>query len=237
MPDREVQMNLLPKQLPRLPHFEFAAVTIPAQEIGGDFYDFISTGERTCEIVVADVAGKGLSAALLATLGKGVLYGQAIQVNSPLEQITHSNRVLRSCVPRKSFITMLLALVDADTRTVTISNAGHCYPLLYRSALKKTELLRVPGMPLNFTDTLICQEQTIAFQPNDYLILYSDGVTEAQSGSQEMYGIDHLQTLIDSSGEIDPGLLMQKIIDAVKLFSKGVPQSDDITLVILKATE
>jgi sigma-B regulation protein RsbU (phosphoserine phosphatase) len=234
---REVQMNLLPKHLPRVPHFEFAASTIPAQEIGGDFYDFISMGEKICEVVVADVAGKGLSAALLATLGKGVLYGQAIQLSSPLEQITHSNRVLRSCIPRKSFITMLLALVDAETRTVTLSNAGHCYPLLYRAELKKTELLRVPGMPLNFTDTLICQEQKITFRPHDCLILYSDGVTEAQNGSQEMYGVERLQSLIDSSGEIAPGILMQKILDEIKLFSKGVPQSDDITLLILKATD
>lgn len=234
---REVQMNLLPKQLPRLPHFEFAAATIPAQEIGGDFYDFISTDGQTCEVVVADVAGKGLSAALLATLGKGVLYGQAIQVNSPLEQIHHSNRVLRSCIPRKSFITMLLALVDADSRTVTISNAGHCNPLFYQAAAGTTELLRVRGMPLNFTEQLVCEERRIEFRPNDLLVLYSDGVTEAQSGMKEMFGVERLQAFIDANGTAAPGILMQKILDEIRLFSKGVPQSDDITLLILKATD
>ncbi len=232
---REVQMNLLPKELPRLTGFEFAASTTPAQEIGGDFYDFISLGEQDCEVLIADVAGKGLSAALLASLGKGVLYAQAIQRYAPQDQIKHTNNVLRASIPRKSFITMLVACLDARDRSVTLSNAGHCYPLVYRNADHRAEMLEVRGMPLNFTDVLMVQERKIPMESGDILVLYSDGVNEAQNGVQEMFGIDRLRAVIEAGGEQPPPTLLQSILDEIRLFSKGVPQSDDITVLILKA--
>lgn len=233
---REVQMNLLPKQLPILSHFEFAAKTIPAQEIGGDFYDFITRGTNFCEIVIADVAGKGLPAALLATLGKGVLYAHALQQLPLGDQIRQTNAILRGSIARKSFITMLLVSIDSDQRSLTVSNAGHCYPILYRSAQRKAEILEVRGMPLNFTDELQCNECHITLQPNDCLVLFSDGVNEAQNSGQELYGNERLQSLVETAGDQPAALLMQKILDEVKVFSRGVPQSDDITLMVLRAT-
>ncbi len=233
---REVQMNLLPKQLPQLPHFEFAARTIPAQEIGGDFYDFITDGKTTCEIVIADVAGKGLSAALLATLGKGVLYAHALQKLSPQEQIKNTNSILRSSIARKSFITMLLVSIDTEKRYLNISNAGQCYPILYRFSERKAKVLEVRGMPLNFTDDLMCTEQRVTLEPNDCMVIYSDGINEAQNSAQELFGVDRLESLINASGEQPAALLLQKILDEVKVFSRGVPQTDDITVVVVRST-
>jgi sigma-B regulation protein RsbU (phosphoserine phosphatase) len=233
---REVQMNLLPKQLPHLPRFEFAAKTIPAQEIGGDFYDFITRGDNFCEIVIADVAGKGLPAALLATLGKGVLYAHALQQLPLRDQLLRTNAILRGSIARKSFITMLLMSIDTDQRSITVSNAGHCYPIIYRSAARKAEILEIRGMPLNFTDALQCTECQLLLEPNDCVVLFSDGVNEAQNSTQELFGIERLQSLIEASGDQPAALLLQKILDEIKVFSKGIPQSDDVTLMVLRAT-
>ncbi len=232
---REVQTNLLPKQVPQLPNFQIAARTIPAQEIGGDFYDFIRMDENRYEVVVADVAGKGLPAALLATLGKGVLYAHALQNPSPKVHLKQSNLILRGSVQRKSFITMLLAVADSDARSMTISNAGQCYPLLFRKRTGATEVLTIKGMPLNFTDDIMCDECTLQMEPGDCMVLYSDGVSEAQNSMREFFGEERIQAIVTQHAHGPAEFLLQKIIDEVKLYSKGIPQSDDITVIVVKA--
>ncbi|MDI6767836.1 MAG: PP2C family protein-serine/threonine phosphatase [Bacteroidota bacterium] len=231
---REVQMNLLPKQLPNVPNFEFAPNTIPAKEIGGDFYDIIKVNNISYEIIVADVAGKGLSAALLATLGKGVLCAQVMQHGSLQTQLKQSNTILRGSIPHKSFITLLLATISPESRTVTIANAGHCYPLLYHNDRKIVETLTIKGMALNISDDLKCEERTITMQPNDCLVLYSDGVDDAQSITREFFGTERMVNVIQSCGQCSADAILQKIIDEIKLFTKGVSQFDDITLFVIK---
>ena len=165
-----------------------------------------------------------------------MLYAQAIQRYSPQDQIKLTNSVLRASIPRKSFITMLVAVLDGRDRSVTLSNAGHCYPVVYRSGEHRAETLEVRGMPLNFADALMVQERKIPMEPGDILVLYSDGVNEAQNGIQELFGLDRLRTVIEAGGEQPPPTLLQNILDEIRLFSKGVPQSDDITVLILKAS-
>ena len=232
---REVQMNLLPKSLPQIANFQFAATTLPAKEIGGDFYDIIKVDNDVYEIIVADVAGKGLPAALLATLGKGVLCSQVVSQNSLSTQLKLSNRILRTSIPHKSFITMLLTAVAPQTRTVTIANAGHCYPLLYKNSSKKVEIVEVRGMALNLTDEHKCETKEIQMEPSDCLLLYSDGVDEAQSITQEFFGIERLVNVMQRHAHETADVLMQKIIEEVRLFSKGASQSDDITLFVIRA--
>lgn len=232
---REVQMNLLPKQLPNVLNFEFAAKTVPAKEIGGDFYDIIKVDDTSYEIVIADVAGKGLPAALLATLGKGVLCAQVLQHGSLQTQLKQSNAILRGSIPHKSFITLLIASIFPVSRTVKIANAGHCYPLLYHDDRKIVETLIIKGMALNISDDLQCEERTITMQPNDCLVLYSDGVDDAQNITREFFGADRMVNVIQSHGQSSANTILQKIIDEIELFSKGVSQFDDITLLILKA--
>ena len=234
---REVQMNLLPKQLPSVPNFEFAANTIPAKEIGGDFYDIIKFDNNSYEIIVADVAGKGLPAALLATLGKGILCSQVLQHLPLRAQLKQSNTILRGSIPHKSFITLLLASVFPESRTVTIANAGHCYPLLYHSNAKTVEILSIKGMALNISDDLKCEERSITMQPNDCLVMYSDGVDDSQNIMQEFFGVDRLVSIVQSCAEASADEIVKRIIDEITLFSKGVSQFDDITLLVVKAKE
>lgn len=233
---REVQINLLPKQLPQVVNFEFAARTIPAKEIGGDFYDVIKVDSSSYQIVVADVAGKGLPAALLATLGKGVLCAQVMQHRSLLTQLKQSNIILRGSVPHKSFITLLLGAIYPESRTMTIANAGHCLPLFYHHKERLVETINVRGMALNLADDLRCEECTLMLKPNDCMVLYSDGVDEAQNIMQEFYGVERLKAVVKENGSRSAEELLQHILDEIKTFTKGVAQSDDITLMVVKAT-
>lgn len=233
---REVQMSLIPRQLPVMDNFEFAACTIPAQEVGGDLFDFIRLDPHRLEIVIADVAGKGLPAALLATLIKGVLFSQSMQGHSPQVHLKGSNRIVRSNFPRKAFITALLAQVDSHARTVTIANAGHCYPLLYRSKGRTVSALPVRGMALNFGDSILCEERTLQMEHGDALVLYSDGVSEAEDKNEEFFGVERLEKVVAHHGGETAQDLMERIHGEVKSFSGGVAQHDDITIVVLKAT-
>ena len=231
---REVQMSLLPRKLPVLPNFEFSARTIPAREVGGDYYDFIMLDGNRCEVVIADVAGKGLTAALLAAMGKGVIFAESMQHESPRQQLQGSNHILRQNFPRKSFVTMLLSVIDAEKRTVTISNAGHCYPFLYRHRTSSCELIVVKGMALNFADEIQCDEQSISLDVGDCLVLYTDGVNEAQDKKGEFFGIEKLQSLIVQHAQGAPEALIHNIVEDIKHFSKDTQQSDDITLLVVK---
>jgi sigma-B regulation protein RsbU (phosphoserine phosphatase) len=234
---REVQMNLLPKQLPTVPHFELAATTIPALEVGGDFYDVIRLDGNACEVVIADVAGKGLPASLLATLAKGVVCAQAMQQPSPKLQLERSNVLLRGSVPRKSFITMLLAFIDPDRRTVTVANAGHCFPVLFRAGSGTVEPLPVRGMAVNVSDALVCEERVVPLDPGDCLLLYSDGVTEAMDLQQELFEVERLSGVVEKyAGTLSASALLQRIVDEIRRFASGAAQSDDITLFVVRAT-
>src|SRR2546426_4068820 len=232
---REVQMSLVPKHLPSIPNFSFAACTIPATQVGGDYYDFIRLDENRYEIVIADVVGKGLPAALLAAVGKGIFYCQAMNSYSPSLHLKGSNSILRNHVPRKLFITGLIAIVDSPTMRVTLSNAGHCFPLLYRAATSMAEQLCIRGTALNFTDEIVCNDYSIRLQAGDSVILYSDGVTEARNVSGDLFGVERLQSTVSHAGHEAPESLLRTILNEIKVFSKDAEQSDDITIVIMKA--
>jgi len=134
------------------------------------------------------------------------------------------------------FITGLIAIVDSPTMRVTLSNAGHCFPLLYRAATSMAEQLCIRGTALNFTDAIVCNDYSIRLQAGDSVILYSDGVTEARNVSGDLFGVERLQATVSHAGHEAPDSLLRTILNEIKIFSNDVEQSDDITIVIMKAT-
>jgi sigma-B regulation protein RsbU (phosphoserine phosphatase) len=233
---REVQMNLLPKKLPQMPNFEFAAITLPAKDVGGDFYDIFTLDDHTYEIVVADVAGKGLPAALLATLGKGVISSQIAQHLSLESQLTASNSILRGIIPTKSFITSLLAVVNSQDRIVTIANAGHCYPLLFRNDSKSVEQIVVRGMALALAQEIRLETRSVQMHPGDCILLYSDGLEDAQNLMQEFFGEDKLTLTLQRHASDTADILLKNIVKEIQRFTAGVSQFDDITIFAIKET-
>ena len=234
---REIQRSLLPRDIPNLPGVDVAARTIPAREVGGDYYDFISLGDGHIEVVLADVSGKGLGAALLAAMGKGVLYSEVTRKQSPKEVITETNRIIRRNLQRKSFITLLLGLLDTSLRTLTVCCAGHCPPVVYKQSRHLAEWLPVRGPALNFMEEIQCEECHLTLELGDVYVFFSDGITEAANPRGEFFGEERLKAVVESSHEQKADEILNSILTAVNLFSGEAKQSDDQTVVVVKVKD
>jgi len=231
---REIQRSLLPQTIPALPGVDIAARTIPAREVGGDYYDFIPLGNNSVEMVLADVSGKGLGAALLAAMGKGVLYAELTKKQSPKEVMTETNRIIRRNMQRRSFITLLIGLLDTARRTLTVCCAGHCPPIMYKSERSSAEWLPVRGPALNFMEEIRYEECNLTLDPGDVYLFFSDGITEAANAKGEFFGEERLKTVVEHSHEQAANEILNSILAAVDLFSSGAKQSDDRTIVVVK---
>ncbi|MFQ5798248.1 MAG: PP2C family protein-serine/threonine phosphatase [Bacteroidota bacterium] len=231
---RDVQMSLFPRTLPTIPDLDIAAVSIPAREVGGDYYDFIQLSDNHWEFVIADVSGKGLPAAMLTTMGKGMLYAQTLLGPSPKGIIINANRIFRKNLPRKSFVTMLLGTIDVRGKSMSLASAGHCPPMYYNVESKKASLLPVNGVALNLMDEPSVEELNVALCPGDVYAFYSDGITEAENNSRDQFGEERLMAILDRLHEETANGILQGTLKEVQNFVGGYEQSDDMTMIVLK---
>jgi sigma-B regulation protein RsbU (phosphoserine phosphatase) len=234
---REIQKSLLPRELPEMSGIDVAARSVPALEVGGDYYDFIPLGDGYVEMVLADVSGKGLGAALLAAMGKGVLYSEVTRTQFPKTVVAETNKIIRQYLQRKSFITLLLALIDTPRRALSVSCAGHCPPIVYKESRHVAEWLRVRGAALNFMENLQCEEAQLTLETGDVYVFFSDGITEAANTKGELFGDERLKSVVEASHEQRASEILSAVMTAVNLFSAGAKQSDDQTVVVLKVKE
>ncbi len=229
---REVQIELLPTTFVQPAHFEVAAYSIPCRFVGGDFYDLLTLEDGRAAIVLGDVSGKGISAALLASMAQGVIHAQFNSGLSLPEVLTSLNRVLVQKSDDNRFITLFCALIDVD-RTLSYVNAGHNPPILVR-ANGGTELLETGSMLLGAFDFAEYQAQETKLEPGDVLVIFSDGVTEAVNASDQMFGNQRLEELVKQNEGLSAKEIKDRIEQEVLAFTRGLPQGDDITLVALK---
>ncbi len=234
---QRIQQSLLPKDVPALPGFSIAHYYQATTEVGGDYYDFLSVGEQGgVGFVIADVSGKGVPAALLMAITKSTLRTQAVTSLSPAVVLTKTNRALYHEMQRGMFVTMFYAILDPATGVANCACAGHNPALLVRHA--KANWIRPGGMPLGhdagprFEEKI--SETPIELAPNDVLIIYSDGVTEAMNVWGEEFGEMRLGQVVTAHAASDAATIMQSIKDELYGFVGGQPQSDDITIVVLK---
>jgi len=233
---REVQYKILPDRTPKIDNLEISAFFIPAFEVGGDYYDFFHLDENKLGFVIADVSGKGISAAFIMAEIKGIFGSLAKLVDSPRQILIKANEILRFSLDKKSFVTAIFGIIDFANEKVIFSRAGHTPLLLTRdgniSEYKSAGLGLGLDHTTNFENNL--EEVEIKLKENDILVLFTDGITEAKNGMLEDYGMDRFERLIlDNSGKpIDE--LSNSIIKEISLFSQGNPQHDDITLVVFK---
>jgi len=233
---REIQYKIIPEKTPQIKELEISSVFIPAFEVGGDYYDFFELGNERLGFVIADVSGKGISAAFIMAETKGIFESISRLIDSPKEVLTKANEVLRSSLNRKSFVTAIYGLMDLRSGTVYLSRAGHTPALHIRD--NKVEQIRPDGMGLglDFTENFNCslQETEIKLKENDILLLFTDGITEAKNSDLEDFGFERFEKIIiEFTGKsIDD--LSNSIMKQVTIFSQGNPQHDDITLVIFK---
>jgi serine phosphatase RsbU (regulator of sigma subunit) len=234
------QQQMLPDEPPQLPGYDIAAICRPSKDVGGDLYDFINLPDGRLGIVVADVSGKGVPAALYMTLTKGLLASVAEEQSDPGAILREVNRHLYEACRKKVFVTLFLGVLDPATRTLTYARAGH-NPTVWRSPRQNTtELLRPSGMGLGlnqgkiFNTTLKVAQLQLA--PQDALFFYSDGITEAMNAKQEEYGEERLMALAEKTDTLKAGAALASVMADVSAFLGSIAPQDDQTLVVLKVS-
>ena len=229
---REVQVALLPTSFVQPAHFEVAAHSIPCRYVGGDFYDLLTLEDGRSALLLGDVSGKGISAALLASMAQGIIQALFDSQLSLSALLTSLNRVLVRKSDSNRFITLFCALIDSDG-TFTFANAGHNPAILVR-ADGKTELLSTGSMLLGAFEDVKYKTQQTKLGPGDVVVTFSDGVTEAVNAANQMFGDMRLEQLVKDSIGLSAKEIKDRIEQEVLTFTRGLPQGDDITLIALK---
>jgi serine phosphatase RsbU (regulator of sigma subunit)/anti-sigma regulatory factor (Ser/Thr protein kinase) len=231
----EIQISLLPQGLPEIPGVEFAVASLPATEVGGDFYDFIYLGEDCLGIVVGDVAGKGVPAAMLTSLARTILRVEAGYGHSPQRVITQTNQALIQDLQRaEMFVTALVAYLNRNDLTLTYANAGHTPGLWWRADLGTFELLTATTPPVGIQVAGVGGDRTLQLLPGDFVLFYTDGVTEAMSSESQIFGNDRLEEALVSHAGSTADDLVQSVLSAVRAFRGKAPWSDDLTMIAMR---
>jgi phosphoserine phosphatase RsbU/P len=232
---QEMQRKLLPQALPRLAMLDIAALSTPAFEVGGDYYDVLRIDDHRLGIVVGDVSGKGVSAAFYMSEVKGIFQALGKLYPSPREFMIRANEALAGSIDKHSFISLIYVVVDLTSGTLTLSRAGHC-PLLVVSGGSGT-YIRPPGMGLGLSKGLMfsgsIEEQTIVLDEDDLCIMYTDGVTEARRGDDE-FGYDRLLEVAVRAHAQPAAAVKDEILESVKRHAAHETNDDDLTIVVLK---
>jgi serine phosphatase RsbU (regulator of sigma subunit) len=259
---RQIQMSLLPQKPLRLEGLSVTAHCEPAREVGGDYYDYLPLGDRRVGIIIADVAGKGTSAALYMAELKGLMLSLSQLHASPRELLISANRIIAQHLDARSFITMTYAVVDMCAGTMTYARAGHC-PLIYlpggrgkgqggsreqgeggsmvQVAVQRRAQIQVPdglvlGLKIDGGERFerLLEEVTLPLGAGDVVLLFTDGVTEAMNAAGDTFGEERLAALVEEHGDLPFEELRERILREIRAFVGDTGLHDDLTLVLLK---
>jgi len=229
----EIQINLFPDSDPDLRDYDIVGKSIPALSVGGDYYDYITLDENNIAICLGDISGKGMPAALLMANLQATVRGQALLHDSPKDCICRSNKLLCRSTDTNRFATLFYGVLNLEKNEFCYTNAGHNPPMLFKD--EPEPILLTSGCPIiGFMDTISYRCDTISFEPGNLCIIYSDGITEAIDISENEFGEQKLEDIIKKNRDLSSGEIVEIIVEAVRKHSKNVPQSDDITLVVVK---
>ncbi len=235
---RQIQVNLLPQKTPTIGGLTVQGLMHPAKEIGGDYYDFINLSERdSLGIVIGDVSGKGVAAGLLMTMAKMAIHALSQQESSPRQILLKANSLLYDQIGGQKFMTLLYLLWQAKDRKLLYSSAGHEHILIYHHQARSVEAIQSGGFMLGMMPEIstFLEETHIPFDIGDKILLYTDGVTEAQNAKGDRFTLAALRDVFLKHSSRPAAELMQLVKDEVYSFIGEHPQYDDITLVVLEA--
>ena len=230
----EIQQALIPSELPQPPGWSLAATWQAARQVAGDFYDLFELPDGRLGLVIADVADKGMPAALFMTLTRTLVRAAALEETSPAVALARVNDLLVPDAQHGMFVTAVYAALSLETGELAYANAGHNLPLLLRSRTRELERLSKGGMALGVLEGIRLEEHTISLEPGDYLIFYTDGITEAFSPEGDIYGEERLWTIIQAADDGSAQAMLDAIDDSVVTFIGDVSPSDDRTIMILR---
>ena len=229
-----IQQSFLPESPPMIEGVELAALNWPAREVGGDFYDFIPVSQDKWGLVIADVSGKGVPAALFMALSRTLVRANAVGNPSASQAIRRANDLIVEDDRANMFVTLFYSVLDPKKKTLTYVNAGHNPPVMLRREGRDVILLEAKGIALGVMPNIELDEREISLRKGDVVVLYTDGVTEAINDREEQFGQQRLIQLIDEGRSLRAQELVTRIQQGVTAFSTGQPQFDDIAIMVLK---
>lgn len=233
-----VQKSLLPQKLEHDKDFIIAAFSESADDVGGDYYDTLRISEKEVALIIADVSGKGTTAAFHMSQMKGVFHSLAQAERNPHEFMLKANRALMFCLERGSFISAAYFVVDSESKSVHYSRAGHCPVLYYNAEEKKAEFLKDKGAALGMlrgpSYSKLIESRCVTYKPNDVIVLYTDGITEARNDHNEEFGLDNLAECVRESATLPPEEIQENIIKRLYEFTGTQNINDDYTTMIIK---
>jgi sigma-B regulation protein RsbU (phosphoserine phosphatase) len=233
---QQIQMSLLPYAVPSLPGWDFAAYYQPAQEVGGDFYDFFRLpGDPERQgMVIGDVTGKGIPAALFMARSSSLIRSAALQASNPSTALKDANDLILMDRSPELYLTAAYATVDVKSGRVVYANAGHCRPLLLRTGTADAIELDARGTLMGAFDVIQIEERAFRLEPGDLLVLYSDGVTEAMGRNDEQFGVPRLRSLVERSAGAEAREVVEAVANRVRSFSGDISPSDDLTVLAVR---
>ncbi len=232
---REIQINLLPKSNPEIAGYDIAGISIPALSVGGDYYDFIQLEGDTVGIALGDISGKGMAAALLMSNLHAAVRGQSLANRPPSECIRRTNNLLFRCTDAFKYATLFYGLLDPARNEFVYTNAGHNPPFFFTDSVKPG-LLKTGGPVVGFIEGVGFHDDRVLFGPGNMCVIYSDGITEAMDESGNDFGEERLEALVKDCRHCPSAEIINTIVDAVRDHSRNMPQSDDMTIIVIRKT-
>ena len=235
----DIQMGMLPDKAPQLEGLKIAARTVPAREVGGDFYDFVEfpadgAAERL-GVIIADVSGKGVSAGLLMA-GARSTYRVLLDADPPVREVmTNANQRLHQDIKKGMFVALLYAVLDPGARTLTLSNAGQTQPVLCAPGVEPSYITTEGDtFPLGIVPDCDYQEARLSLADGSVVVFYTDGVVEAMNAKEELYGFDRFLESVHAARDLDAPALLDRLFDDIARFVGGTEQHDDTTIIVAR---
>ncbi len=233
---RQIQESILPDKIPQLEGFDIAALTIPAREVGGDYYDFIPINRHRFGLVIGDACDKGIPAALFINLTNSLVHIEAPRNPSPEATLQLVNHHLVQMSHSRMFVTLLYGILDISGH-FDYCRAGHPYPLVFDNHLHLVDLSSSIGMPLGIDDNIELDAQTVVIPTGGLLIIYSDGMSEALDAGDNQFGVERLAKEVPAIGHLPSTQICSLLWKRVQEFVGEQPQSDDFTVIVIKRSE
>jgi serine phosphatase RsbU (regulator of sigma subunit) len=242
----EIQMSLLPQGPLEMPGLSVTALCVPAREVGGDYYDFLPLDDHRVGVLIADVSGKGTSAALYMAELKGLVLSLSQIHTSPRQLLISANRIIAEHLDARSFITMTYAVIDLRAHMMTYARAGHT-PLIYLPGpgidSRRVRILAPDGLVLGLKIDKgemferLLEEETLPLRSGDLYLFFTDGITEAMNKNDDCFGENRLGRLIEAHPDLTSNELRERVLREIQAFVGDAPQHDDMTMIVLKVDE
>ena len=233
---RQIQLDLLPSTTPDVGWLDFSGVSVPASEVGGDYYDYFERDGRSVAVVVGDVAGHGLASGLMLSSLRSCLYLLRGELDHPAEVLVRLDAMVRHTSSRRMLVTLVAAWVDAGDRSLTLASAAHPPALIYSRAGGRVRQVDLPALPLGTRLGARFRQRTLSLEEGDVVVLYTDGLLEMASGSGELYGAERLGESVAAAASRNGTAreVRDYLLADFANFKGDVRRDDDVTVVVVK---